>query len=144
MIKLPYNDPLEHANVDGLAQLKTITNIRDILTEKGIAWFETARVPGSTAAWRELVVDLPIRHTEGVLLVGHNADGACETLYLVPSLAAIQLYWRNGDVSEARAKDIQFNTIELILDHYQADCGGTDVIAFDAHTGARMPELDLP
>jgi hypothetical protein len=154
MIKAPYNDPLE-AGVDGRALLRDVNNIKDILDEKGLEWFNAPRSEtGGFSAAKGVRRLLKYRRrpteqtggclatTDGFILVGHNDDGACEMIYPVPSAAAIAANWHNA--RQRLDLGLLADIAEEILDAYQNDCGGTDVIGFDAVTGERRPTMDMP
>lgn len=154
MIKAPYNDPLE-AGVDGKARLTGISNIKDILSEAGLAWFNAPRSEtlGYTARgndryllkYRERPAEQTggcLALTDGFILVGHNADGACELFFMLPSATAIEAHWHNA--SKRLEGGLLLAIAEELLDLYQNDFGGTDLIGFDAVTGERCPGMDMP
>lgn len=131
MIKHLYTDPLEHEG-GGRERLATVERITEILDETGLAWFNAERPAGreprpiQEAFGYDTGTPKPLLAEHTHIVIGNNDDGALETIYLV----------------RPTSRDLEERLIDL-LDHYQADYGGTDIIVFAA-TGERLKQFNLP
>lgn len=151
LFKPLYRDPpaFGKGDLDGRKLWFDLPNLRDALTDEGLAWFAQRRstrpstkygdLPSRRRLWDgETTVKL-LANSDEYIGIACGDDGQASEIFAVPTAEA---FGAGRNIAADKVEAYLAEIWEEILDLVMSNTGSTILVAFDM-TGARAPDLDL-